>query len=172
MLSATVWQWMAAIPSAKRRLRTAALRLMLTAGALWVPAVCVAGEAVTHIQLVFGAHTLQATLDDTPAAQAFAAQLPLELILKDYHRTEKIADLPQGLPVAQAPKGVDPEVGDITFFAPWGKLALFYKDFGYSRGLVRLGRMQGDLSILESKGDLLVRIEQVKTTQGLKDSAN
>jgi hypothetical protein len=28
--------------------------------------------------------------------------------------------------------------GDITCYPPWGNLALFYCDFGYSDGLVRL----------------------------------
>jgi hypothetical protein len=32
-------------------------------------------------------------------------------------------------------------VGDITYYAPWGNLAIFYRDFGYSPGLVRLGHI-------------------------------
>ncbi len=75
------------------------------------------------------------------AARAFRALLPLRLELTDYNRTEKIADLPSRLTTRGEPDGIDPEPGDLAYYAPWGNLALFYKDFGYSRGLVRLGRL-------------------------------
>ena len=39
-----------------------------------------------------------ATLDDNESARHFAALLPLDLVLKDYAATEKIADLPGALP--------------------------------------------------------------------------
>jgi hypothetical protein len=58
--------------------------------------------------------------------------------LKDDAATEKISDLPRKLSSADAPPGSDPDVGDFAYFAPWGNLALFYKDFGYSVGLVKL----------------------------------
>ncbi|WP_156468734.1 cyclophilin-like fold protein [Cephaloticoccus capnophilus] len=38
-----------------------------------------------------------------------------------------------------APAGSDPELGSVAYYAPWGNLSLFYKDFGYSRGLILLG---------------------------------
>ncbi|ELZ92649.1 cyclophilin-like fold protein [Haloferax sulfurifontis] len=38
--------------------------------------------------------------------------------------------------------GVDPEVGDITYYAPWGNLAIFYREFGYASGLVKLGHIE------------------------------
>jgi hypothetical protein len=41
---------------------------------------------------------LRRSLDDSPAARAFIAQLPLKVTLKDYASTEKIADLPRKLP--------------------------------------------------------------------------
>jgi hypothetical protein len=83
--------------------------------------------------------TITATLDDSPAARDFASLLPLALILEDYHSTEKISDLPRRLSTQGAPAGIDPSPGDITYYAPWGNLAIFYKDFGYSSGLVKLG---------------------------------
>ncbi|MEZ5537939.1 MAG: cyclophilin-like fold protein [Thiolinea sp.] len=104
---------------------------------------------------------IQGVLESSTAGKAFAAQLPLELTLKDYHATEKIADLPARLPTQDAPAGIKPVVGDITYFAPWGNLAIFYKDFSYSNGLVRLGRIEGDLSLLSSKDSMPVRIERV-----------
>ncbi|KXU36742.1 hypothetical protein AXK12_03030 [Cephaloticoccus capnophilus] len=88
--------------------------------------------------------TLAATLLDTPTARDLFAQLPLTLDLNDYAGTEKIAYLPRKLTTHDAPAGSDPELGSVAYYAPWGNLALFYKDFGYSRGLILLGSIEGD----------------------------
>lgn len=113
-----------------------------------------------RIRILVGGTELAATLENNATSRDFAARLPLELTLKDYHGTEKIADLTPRLSTEGAPEGVDPDIGDITYFAPWGNLALFYRDFGYSRGLVRLGRIEGSVEILEGEGPLTARIER------------
>ncbi|MEL0167357.1 MAG: cyclophilin-like fold protein [Pseudomonadaceae bacterium] len=113
-----------------------------------------------RIHIVLGDQTLSATLNGSAAAKAFADQLPLELQLDDYHGIEKIADLPERLPTSGSPAGMDPDVGDITYYAPWGNLAIFYRDFGYASGLIHLGRIDGSMDDLSVKGSLLVRIER------------
>lgn len=118
-------------------------------------------EHLMRIRIIVEGTELPAVLEDTPAARDFAAMLPLDLTLKDFHATEKIADLPARLSTDGAPDGVDPDVGDITYFAPWGNLALFYRDFGYAKGLVRLGRIVGDAAVLQAEGPLKARIEMV-----------
>lgn len=45
--------------------------------------------------------------------------LPLTLTLEDYASTEKISDLPKRLSTQGAPAGIDPSVGDVTYYAPW-----------------------------------------------------
>jgi hypothetical protein len=85
--------------------------------------------------------------------------LPLELSLEDYSSTEEIAYLPSRLSTAGAPAGIDPQVGDFTYYAPWGNLALFYRDFAYSPGLIRLGRITGGLEYLAYSGSKQVKIE-------------
>ncbi|WP_338035895.1 cyclophilin-like fold protein [Halochromatium roseum] len=117
------------------------------------------GTAMTRIQLIVGGETLSATLDDTPAGRDFAALLPLELSLTDYHATEKIADLPRTLDTRGAPAKYAPSAGDITYYAPWGNLAIFYKPFQSSRGLVRLGAFDGPIDALLRDGAIAVRIE-------------
>lgn len=84
------------------------------------------------------------------------------LILEDYNSTEKVSDFPRRLSTEGAPEGFDPSVGDITYYAPWGNLAVFYRDFGYSRCLVRLGRMESGIEILKQHGPLRVTIERVE----------
>jgi hypothetical protein len=39
---------------------------------------------------------------------------------------------PRKLSTSGARPGSDPDVGDIAYYAPWGNLALFYRNFGYS----------------------------------------
>jgi hypothetical protein len=103
--------------------------------------------------------TLTATLHDTPTARDFASLPPLTLTLEDYSETEKISDLPKKLTREGAPAGADPSVGDIAYYAPWGNLAIFYKDFGYSDGLILLGKLDGGAEALSVPGSVQATIE-------------
>ena len=114
---------------------------------------------MTRIHVIVGNEMLSATLDDTSTGRDFAALLPLELSLTDYHATEKVADLPHKLDTADAPASYAPKTGDITYYAPWGNLAIFYKPFRTSKGLVRLGAFDGPLDALLKDGAISVRIE-------------
>ena len=105
---------------------------------------------------------LTATLDDNEASKDFGSMLPLTLTLEDYNRTEKIANLPERLSTKGAPEGIDPAVGDIAYYAPWGNLAIFYKDFGYSRGLVKLGRIDAEADVFQRSGELQVTIQRIE----------
>jgi hypothetical protein len=91
---------------------------------------------------------LRATLLDTPAAREFAALLPLTLKLEDYAGTEKVSELPARLSTEGSPAGTAAAVGDICYYAPWGNLAIFYRDFGYSTGLIRLGSFDAGIEQL------------------------
>jgi hypothetical protein len=112
------------------------------------------GKEAVRIRIELDGTSLTATLDDSQAAQAFAAQLPLSVSLKDYASTEKIADLPKKLSTQGSAPGYEPRAGDIAYYAPWGNLAIFYKGFSYSTGLVRLGKIDGDVQALERPGPL------------------
>lgn len=50
------------------------------------------------------------------------------------------------------PPGIAPEVCDITYYVPWGNLAIFYRDVGYAVGLVRLGRFDAGVEALSARG--------------------
>ena len=114
------------------------------------------------IRLDFDGTTLTGTLDDGAAANDFAALLPLELTLEDYASTEKISDLPRKLSTAGAPEGTAASVGDITYYAPWGNLAVFYRAFGYSAGLVRLGRIDSGIEVLRGAHSCSVKFDLVR----------
>jgi hypothetical protein len=71
-----------------------------------------------------------------------------------------VSDLPRRLSTAGAPEGADPDVGDIAYYAPWGNLAIFYRDFGYSSGLVKLASIDSGIQQLAAMTeDFTVTIE-------------
>jgi len=101
---------------------------------------------VTTVEIVSGSRRWTVQINDGPAARDFLARLPLTLSLKDYGGNEKIADLPHPLTREGAPEAVTPQAGGVAFYAPWGNLAIFYRDGHHSPGLIRLGRFQGDVA--------------------------
>lgn len=115
-----------------------------------------------RIRLTFNGKAVEATLLDNATAQDLLSLLPVTLTLEDYNSTEKIGHPPRKLSTAGAPAGLDPSVGDIAYYAPWGNLAIFYKDFSYSRGLIGLGRIDSGIEALSEPGWLQVTIERVE----------
>lgn len=112
-----------------------------------------------RIRITANDQSFTAALEDSETARDFVSLLPIEVTLADYNQTEKTADLPRRLSTAGAPDGSEPVVGDIAYYAPWGNLAIYYRDFAYSRGLVRLGRLEGDVATLIEMGPGRARIE-------------
>lgn len=102
--------------------------------------------------------TATATLFDTPTGRDFASLLPLSLTLEDYADIERISNLPRRLSTAQAPDGMTPEAGDITYYAPWGNLAIFARGRAYARSLIPLGKVDSGLQVLQRHGPLAVQI--------------
>ena len=121
----------------------------------------VIGEEVTtvKIRLTVDGKAIEATLLGNATAQDFVSLMPMTLTLEDYASTEKINYLPRKLSTTGAPRGMDPAVGDIAYYAPWGNLAIFYKDAAYADGLVKLGRLDSGVEALGARGSLKVTIE-------------
>lgn len=120
-----------------------------------------ATETPMRIRIITADRTLTAVLEDNETARDFAALLPLGLTFDDFNRTEKIADLPRKLSTTGAPDRADPAAGDIAYYAPWGNLAIYYRDFSYSPGLVRLGRLDGDPAAMAELSAAAVRVELI-----------
>jgi hypothetical protein len=98
----------------------------------------------TRITVTLAGATLQGWLNDSPAARDFASLLPLSVSLSDFHGRERIADLPRRLDTSGAPDSATGHSGDITYYAPWGNLALFYRTSAPAPGLVKLGELSPD----------------------------
>jgi hypothetical protein len=105
---------------------------------------------------------ITASLIDNATSREFASLLPLTLTLTDYAATEKISDLATRLATDGSPAGFDPGVGDIAYYAPWGNLALFHRDAGYARGLIRLGTIDSGIEALSTPGPLAATIQLIE----------
>ena len=114
-----------------------------------------------RIRITKGNDEVVFQMSDNATSRDFQSLLPLTVDLDDYNRTEKVSPLPSKLSTADAPAGYDPDVGDLCLYAPWGNLCIFYLDFGYAGGLVKMGHAvsgKSSLSRLEGR----VRIEVVE----------
>jgi hypothetical protein len=114
-----------------------------------------------RVRIITEGTTVFARLEDNATAKDFAALLPMTVTLRDYARTEKIADLPRRLSTDGAPPGFDPSVGDIAYYAPWGNLAIFYRDFGYAGSLVKLGALESGAAAFSRPDAVQATIELV-----------
>jgi hypothetical protein len=115
-----------------------------------------------RIKLTFNNEEVIVNMYDNPTSKDFLSLLPLTLTFEDYAGTEKISYPSNKLSTEEAPSGIDPAIGDFTYYAPWGNLAIFYKDFGYSNGLIKLGKIESGIEKLENlNGDFTVIIEKM-----------
>ena len=102
------------------------------------------------------------TLDDNQASRDFLEMLPLTLTFEDFNNTEKIATLPNELSTEGQPSGYIPKTGDFAYYAPWGNISVFYKDFRYSDSLYKLGTIESGTEIFENlDNDFEVIIEKI-----------
>lgn len=115
------------------------------------------------LKISFGDMELTATLYDNPTSRDLISMLPITTVLEDYASNEKIFYPERKLTKDGAPGGYDPSKGDITYYAPWGDVAIFYKDFNYSTGLIGLGKIDDNgIEKLHSVGNQPVTFELIK----------
>ena len=118
-------------------------------------------EAIMKIRIAFGDHGLTAALYGNPSARDLESMLPLDLVIDDYSTNEKIAYLPRRLTEEGRGAFTNEAPGDLCYYAPWGNLAFFYAGYRYSRGLIRLGRLDGGFELLLTRGAFPLRIERL-----------
>ena len=116
----------------------------------------------TPIKVTFGDTVITARLADNATARDLTAQLPLTLTFKDFNKVEKIAKLPRLLSMQGMPEGDDPDISDIGYYQPSGDLVFYYGDVGYWNGIVRIGRFDNTMKLIEQQDhDFLVTIERM-----------
>ena len=112
-----------------------------------------------RIRFIFADQSFTATLEDNPSARDLFDMLPLDLTVEDYSTNEKIAYLPRKLTEEGSDRFGDEAAGDLCYYAPWGNLAMVHGSYRWSRGLIRLGRLDGGPAPLLVRGEHPLRFE-------------
>lgn len=102
-----------------------------------------------HIEVRADGATVRFQLNDSAAARALYAQLPLRVEVKNYGHDEKIFYPPEALPTEATPPA-DAKTGTLAYYAPWGNVVMFYADFGKAGGLYELGRAVSGAEYLQT----------------------
>lgn len=100
------------------------------------------------IRLAFEGGEMLVALVDNTASNHFFSMLPMTLSFEDYNGTEKISYLESKLKNEGAPDSFEPSAGDLCYYAPWGNICFFYKDFRLSNGLVPIGTIESGMEFL------------------------
>jgi hypothetical protein len=116
----------------------------------------------TRIRMAFNGMSMIATLYDNPSARDLFSMLPLDLTIDNYANNEKIAYLPRKLTEEGSGPFSNEQPYDLCYFSPWGNLALFYADYRYSSGVIRLGRFDKGYEALHVHGEFPLCIERVQ----------
>jgi len=106
------------------------------------------------LEITIGNTILTATLVDNPTARDFITLLPLTVKLDDFNNTEKIFYPDRKLSIQEAPSNINPVSGDITYYSPWGNIAIFYKDFRQSSGLIPIAKIDSGIEALQVPGSI------------------
>jgi hypothetical protein len=117
------------------------------------------GRTSMRIRIAFSDHVFTATLYDSPSARDFGSMLPLDLSIEDFSNNEKIAHLPRKLTAEGSSAFTNEAPGDLCYYIPWGNLAFFCGSYRSSRDLIRLGRLDGGVEPLLTRGKFPLRIE-------------
>ncbi len=97
-------------------------------------------------------NTIVFKLNNSMASQNLYKQLPLRIKIENYSTNEKIFYPPKKLSIDNTPKA-NAKNGTLAYYAPWGNVVIFYKDFGSANGLYELGFVEkGESYIPNIKG--------------------
>ena len=113
------------------------------------------------IEIAFADHVFTGTLNDNPTARDLLSMLPLNLSIEDYSNNEKITYPPRKLSVEGRTSFSNAAPGDICYYIPWGNIVFYYAGYSPSSSLIRLGRLDGGIEPLLTKGTFPLRIRRL-----------
>ena len=113
------------------------------------------------VRVLVGDQAFAAQLYDNPTARDLAGRLPVTLTMDDLNSVEKTGRLPFALTTDGVPRGADPDVDEIGYYAPGQDLVLYYGDVGYFNGIIRIGRFADSIRSIRDRPDgLTVTLER------------
>lgn len=108
-------------------------------------------DKLADIEIIIGNEKAEGVIYNTSAGKDFLKTLPVTLKMEDFNGTEKISYLKNKLDISNMPSSYDPAKGDIAYFAPWGNMCVFYKDFRLSQNLYSIGRITNGIEYFSNK---------------------
>ena len=87
--------------------------------------------------------------------------LPLNLNVTDFSNNEKIAYLRRKFTVEGNAPYTNAAPGDLCCYVPGGNIIFYYRGYSPSRDVIRLGRLDGGIEPLMTRGDFPLRISPV-----------
>lgn len=115
------------------------------------------------IKLTFDNKEVVVRMHDNPISKDFLTQLPLTVTFEDYIGKEKISILQKRLSIDDVQAEDLSKKGDFAYYAPWGNVAIFYKDFeDATNDLIILGQIESGKENFENvDGAFTVTIEKM-----------
>ena len=117
-------------------------------------------SSVKQIKVTANGNTIIYELNESPAAKDLYNQLPLTIEVQNYSTDEKIYYPPKELNTSDTPLA-DSEAGSLAYYAPWGDVVMFYRDFGSASGLYELGTVVEGKEFIEKLSGTIT-IEKIK----------
>jgi hypothetical protein len=101
-----------------------------------------------------------AELVDNNATRSLVQMLPLTIEMRDHLRQEKTGNLPSPLPAVE--RQLDFSTGTLGLWNS-NHFVIYYSDGRVPEpGIILLGRVTEDISILDQPGPVTVRVERIK----------
>ena len=92
--------------------------------------------------------------ENTQAGKLFLNSLPLTLSFENFGSNERVAYLSKRLDMDSYDSHLSVKRGDMTYYVPWGNLAVFRKAYSSPSDLAPIGSMsENAISALEQSGD-------------------
>lgn len=117
------------------------------------------------IQVTINGKKLDAHLNNSSAAKAFAKQLPTTLNFSDFmDMPEKVADLHYSLPTTGMPSGHEGTKGYIGYWSPDKRIVFYYGTEEYYEGIHIIGKFDDSnyQKVVKNMGnDVSVKIQKV-----------
>ncbi len=111
------------------------------------------------ISIVSNGNTTVFKLNNSQAPKELFAQLPMSIEVENFGNNEKIFYPPQKLSTNNTPVA-NAKNGTLAYYAPWGDVVMFYKDFGSASGLYELGYVVSGLEYISQMSGI-IKIEKV-----------
>jgi len=113
-----------------------------------------AKELSMKVAVISNGNTTIFKLNNSDASKELYEQLPLQVKVENYSTNEKIFYPPNKLVTVSTPKA-NAKNGTLVYYAPWGNVLMFYKDFGSASGLYELGFVESGKEYIKTLSGII-----------------